>query len=276
MNQYPLSPRTLASAILVALASMSASVDAAGLGRLNVQSGLGQPLRAEVEVTSLTRDEAQSLTARLAPSDAFRQAGLEFNPALSGLRFAIEPRNGRTFVRITSSQPINEPFVDLLLELNWATGKFVREYTFLLDPPEMRANREPVDGGASRTEAAAAPVAAPAPVRAQAPAAVVAQASSAPPVLSQPIPSQPAAAEPPAAAAEPAVARPQRAPAERPAAAQRPVAPQRAALEPSGSVEVKRGDTLALIARNARAEGVSLDQAMIAIYRANPPPSSAT
>ena len=169
-----LSPRALASAIVLALASLSADAGAAGLGRLNVQSGLGQPLRAEVEVTALTPEEAQSLSARLAPADAFRQAGLEYNPALSSLRFAIEPRGGRTFVRITSAQPINEPFVDLLVELNWATGKFVREYTFLLDPPEMRnARTESVEGGASRTEPVAP--AAPAP-RAQAPAVVPAPA----------------------------------------------------------------------------------------------------
>ncbi|MFO0458254.1 MAG: FimV family protein, partial [Burkholderiales bacterium] len=181
-NTQPLSPRALASAIVLALASLSANVDAAGLGRLNVQSGLGQPLRAEVEVTSLTREEAQSLSARLAPPEAFRQAGLEFNPALGALRFAIEPRGGRTFVRITSTQPINEPFVDLLVELNWATGKFVREYTFLLDPPEIRTARsEAVEGGASRSEPAApSAAAAPAP-RAQAPAAAPVPAPATPP-----------------------------------------------------------------------------------------------
>jgi pilus assembly protein FimV len=253
-------PRTLASAVFIALASLSASVDAAGLGRLSVQSGLGQPLRAEVEVTSLTKEEAQSLSARLAPPDAFRQAGLEFNQALNALRFAIEPRSGRTFVRITSTQPINEPFVDLLVELNWATGKFVREYTFLLDPPEMRGAREPVEGGTSRSEpvvqaaapAASAParVAAPAPVAA-APAAPAASASAAP------------------APAAPAAERP--APAAAPAAARSP-APERAraADTAAGAVTVRRGDTLGNIARGALPAGVNLDQAMIAIYRANP------
>ena len=251
-NTPKLSPRTLASAIALALASLTATVDAAGLGRLNVQSGLGQPLRAEVEVTSLTRDEAQSLSARLAPPEAFRQAGLEFNPALSALRFAIEPRGGRTFVRITSAQPINEPFVDLLVELNWASGKFVREYTFLLDPPEIRTARtETVEGGPVRSEPVAQPaVPAPAP-RAQAPAAPAPAASA------------PAA---PASAAAPA---PQRAAAESaPARAARP-APAPRAEAPTGTVDVRRGDTLGNIARAARPEGVSLDQAMIAIYRAN-------
>ncbi len=256
-NTQPLSPRALASAIVLALASLSANVDAAGLGRLTVQSGLGQPLRAEVEVTSLTREEAQSLSARLAPPEAFRQAGLEFNPALGALRFAIEPRGGRTFVRITSTQPINEPFVDLLVELNWATGKFVREYTFLLDPPEIRTARsEAVEGGASRSEPAApSAAAAPAP-RAQAPAAAPVPAPATPPPQRAPVAERAQSAEPAPAPARPA----------RPA---RPEAAPRAEA-PAGSVDVRRGDTLGNIARGAKPEGVSLDQAMIAIYRANP------
>ena len=161
-------PKRLAAAIALALLTGASSAWAAGLGRLSVQSGLGQPLRAEVEITALSREEAASLNARLASPEAFRQAGLEFNAALAGLRFTVDRRpDGRSFVRISSTQPINEPFVDMLLELNWATGKFVREYTFLLDPPELRSTRESVEGGAAQSTvvppvAAAAPAAAPA------------------------------------------------------------------------------------------------------------------
>src|SRR5690606_25394348 len=136
----------LAAAIAVALASWSTSSYAAGLGRLSVQSALGQPLQAEVEVTSVTPEEAASLSARLASPDAFRAAGLQFNNALAGIRMAVEERNGRHFIKVTSPRPINEPFVDLMVELNWASGKFVREYTFLLDPPELRASRQTVEG----------------------------------------------------------------------------------------------------------------------------------
>ena len=239
--------------------------DAAGLGRLSVQSALGQPLRAEVEVTSLTRDEAQSLSARLAPPDAFRQAGLEFNPALSGLRFAIEPRNGRTFVRITSTQPINEPFVDLLLELNWATGKFVREYTFLLDPPELRTARESIDGAAP---GAASAVSSPAPVSSVPAPAPVATAplplERAPaPAVQAPVPTAQTSGSTATPAADPR--------AERAAAALTAARAERA--RPAGgatSIQVRRGDTLGSITRGLRLEGATLDQAMIAIYRGNP------
>src|SRR5690606_24867657 len=113
------------------------------------------PLQAEVEVTSVTPEEAASLSARLASPDAFRAAGLQFNNALAGIRMAVEERNGRHFIKVTSPRPINEPFVDLMVELNWASGKFVREYTFLLDRPELRASRQTVEGGS----AASAPVA---------------------------------------------------------------------------------------------------------------------
>ncbi|MES2017922.1 MAG: FimV/HubP family polar landmark protein [Pseudomonadota bacterium] len=101
-------------------------------------SALGQPLSAEIELTSVSADDGTGLTAKLAPADAFRTANIEFNPALLSLRFAVEQRGSRQFIKITSSQPVNEPFVDMLLELSWAGGRLVREYTFLLDPAEMR------------------------------------------------------------------------------------------------------------------------------------------
>ncbi|MTV41963.1 pilus assembly protein FimV, partial [Duganella radicis] len=122
---------------------MAASANAAGLGKLTVLSSLGQPLRAEIELTAVSADEASALVARLAPTDAFRSANIDFNPALMSLRFEVEQRNGRQVIKVSSSQPINEPFVDMLLELTWTGGRMVREYTFLLDPPDLRATQAP-------------------------------------------------------------------------------------------------------------------------------------
>jgi pilus assembly protein FimV len=126
----------VASAVLVA-----SSAQAAGLGKLTVLSALGQPLRAEIELTSVGDDEGSGLTAKLASPEAFKVANIEFNPALLSLRFSVEQRNGRQYIRITSTQPLNEPFVDMLLELSWNNGKLVREYTFLLDPAELRTTQ---------------------------------------------------------------------------------------------------------------------------------------
>jgi pilus assembly protein FimV len=109
---------------------------AAGMGRLTVLSALGQPFNAEVELVSVQKEDLGSLSVRLASPEAYRQANLQYGSALIGLRIAIETRpNGQPFVRVTSSRPVNEPFLDLLLELNWASGRLVREFTALLDPP---------------------------------------------------------------------------------------------------------------------------------------------
>ncbi len=254
-------PKRLAAAIALALLTGASSAWAAGLGRLSVQSGLGQPLRAEVEITALSREEAASLNARLASPEAFRQAGLEFNAALAGLRFTVDRRpDGRSFVRISSTQPINEPFVDMLLELNWATGKFVREYTFLLDPPELRSTRESVEGGAAQSTvvppvAAAAPAAAPASPATSAPV-------STPNAQSAPLPRREPAAVP--AAPAPAAAQP-KAPA--PAAAQ-PKAP--APLAAGDDIQVRAGDTLSGIAGRVRPPSASLDQTLASLYQNNP------
>jgi pilus assembly protein FimV len=264
------SPKRIAAAVALALATGVASSSwAAGLGRLTVQSALGQPLRAEVEISALTPAEAASLNARLAPADAFRQAGLQFNPALSNLRFAIDRRaNGSSVVRITSAQPINEPFVDLLVELNWASGRFVREYTFLLDPPELRtAAREVVEGGAVVRNEVVPPAVA-ASVQQE-----VAAAHATPSAATAPAQSS-AAAETPAAAARARRAAAREAAAAE-AAARRDSARQATAREASSqaggsSVEVRGGETLAAIASRVKPASVSLDQALIAIYQANP------
>ena len=214
----------------VASAVLVASANAAGLGKLTVLSSLGQPLRAEIELTAVSADEAGALVAKLAPAEAFCTANIDFNPTLLSLRFEVEQRNGRQLIRITSSQPVNEPFVDMLLELNWTGGRMVREYTFLLDPADMRATQAPqvaapVDLG--RTAAPSAPAAAPA---AAAPAAA--------PVA----PSTPAPVRPPAAPAKPA----------------------------ANEYTVKAGDNLTRIANQVKPVDVSLDMMLVALYRANP------
>jgi pilus assembly protein FimV len=129
--------RTLLAA---AIGTLSLGAHAAGLGRITVLSGLGQPLRAEVEITAAP-EELQNMTARLASADAFRQAGVDYAPSVNGLRMSIERRGSRAVVRVSSDRPINEPFVDMLVELNWASGRLIREYTFLLDPPDTGTGR---------------------------------------------------------------------------------------------------------------------------------------
>ena len=260
-------------AIDLGLALAVVGAQAAGLGRLNVQSALGQPLRADVEVPSVGQDEAATLQVRLAPQTAFRQANLEFNPALTQLRFDLESRSdGSYVVHVTSAQPVNEPFLDLLLELSWSTGRVLREYTVLLDPPALKTAPEVVSPVVAQTQPVAPPPATPAiaPTEAAAappaPPAVAAapQAQVAPPPAPEPAAPPPAAAatEPAPAAAPKAVPRRGRA---KPAPAEAP--PAEAAAT---NYKVKPGDTLGRIALANKSASVSLDQMLVALLKANP------
>lgn len=152
-----LSLKTLGAAMMSVM--LISNTAAAGLGKLTVLSALGQPLNAEIELNSTTREEAATLVPKLAPPEAFRQANIEMHPSLLGLRFAIEQRGTRQVIRVTSAQAMNEPFVDMLLEVGVPNGRLVREYTFLLDPPDVRARQSP--------QLAATPRVAPAPTEAR-------------------------------------------------------------------------------------------------------------
>ncbi|MGB8436116.1 MAG: pilus assembly protein FimV, partial [Burkholderiales bacterium] len=110
----------------------------AGLGKLALNSALGQQLNATIDIVSIQAGEAGSLSARIASAEAFRQAGVDYGPAITFLRASVQRRDGGYYVVLTSTQPINEPFLDVLVELNWATGRLVRQYTFLLDPAEYK------------------------------------------------------------------------------------------------------------------------------------------
>jgi pilus assembly protein FimV len=205
---------------------------AAGLGKLTISSSLGQNLKAEIEIVAVDTSEADSLVARLATVEAYRTANIERTGPLTQIRFAVERRpNGQFVVAMTSVQPINEPFLDMLVELTSATSRLVREYTFLLDPPEYKAP--------AAAEAVVTPAAEP-----------VAQPAAPPP--------EPAAAS---AAAPAAVEAATPAPV-----AETPLAP---AAVPAATYEVKRGDTLAKIANQYRQEGVTLQQMLVALYRGN-------
>ena len=253
----------------------SPMVRAAGLGQLSVISPLGQPLNAEIEIVSLQPGEEEGLVARLASPDAFRAAGIDFNPALVSARFAIERRGGRPLLRVRTTQPVNDPFLEILVELQWTTGRLVREYTVLLDPPEYRGPQAIAAAPAARATPAAAPEPKPAEAPAAQPAPEPARAPAPAPLEARPLPSVPArAAEPaPAPAAEAQVEKPAAAEAEKPAAAEaekpaaEPVGEPAAAEE--GKVAVKKGDTLSEIARQNLPPGANLNQMLIAIYRAN-------
>ncbi|WP_104655125.1 FimV/HubP family polar landmark-like protein TapV [Ralstonia insidiosa] len=242
------------SAVAIAAASLlliQPAAHAAGFGALHVRSSLGQPLQAEIDLTGVTPEEAQNLVAKLATPDAYSRAGLSYNPIVSSLRASLERQsNGNYVVRLRSTQPVAEPFVDVLVDLNWASGHVSRAYTFLLDPvgsSNTAQNFAPTPVVQATTPGAAEP-AAPAPA------------------------AQPQAAAPAAAAAAAPTRQPRTAP--RQAARPQQAAPAASAPDatPGGSYTVQRGDSLYDIASTASQgqDAVSLDQMLLAMYRNNP------
>ena len=131
------------SGLLWALLFAWGSANAAGLGKLSVQSALGQPLRAEIELLSVTKDDLADISARLATAEAFKQARIDRQEVLGSLRFSVDQRsNGQPVIRISSTSSVQDPFLDMLIELNWSSGRLIREYTILLDPV---ASAKPAD-----------------------------------------------------------------------------------------------------------------------------------
>jgi len=110
-GRFALSGLAIATACLWGL-----NAQALGLGRLTVLSALGETLRAEIEVTSLSADEAASLQLRIASPDAYRAAGVEYNPALPSATVQVVRRpDGRSVLRVTSDRAVLEPFVDVII-----------------------------------------------------------------------------------------------------------------------------------------------------------------
>jgi len=155
MRAKPILSLTLLAAAL-GLPGMAASV---GLGRMTLQSSLGQPLSAQIELTSLTPEDLGTISARVADSSLYRQNGLTYQGVLSRARVQVERLpNGGAVLKVTTSSGVVEPYLDLLVEVNWASGRVVRAYTFLLDPPGM-----PAPAGVEPVTPARAGAAAPAP-----------------------------------------------------------------------------------------------------------------
>src|ERR1700753_477909 len=107
-----------------------------GLGEIHLNSALNEPMNAEIDLIAAGPDELSALRASLAPKDAFTRYGIDKPPFLSTLTFKVgKSKDGRDVLLVRSSDSIPEPFVTFLVEVNWARGRLMREYTVLLDPP---------------------------------------------------------------------------------------------------------------------------------------------
>ena len=239
----------LASAVAL-LGSLSHNpAQALGLGKITVQSALGEALRAEVEVPEINADEAASLRVEVASPAAFKAAGLEYSPTVNGVLVSLQKRaDGRSYLSLSSSRPMTEPFVDLIIEASWSSGRLVRDYTMLFDPPNLRqagavtATAPSVGTGIARPAVTSTPIAAAAPQAKNQPTTTMRPAAPA-----QPVPPK----------SNTAIAK------EKIPARSKPVATGQ-------QVTVKAGDTASKIATQNKPASISLDQMLVALLVSNP------
>jgi pilus assembly protein FimV len=238
---------TALAAAMAAFGLYTGEASALALGKINVKSALGEPLRAEIEVPQITDAEADTLQVKTASSTVFRTQGMDYSGTASAVRAQLQRRaNGSAVIVLTTQRPVNDPFVDYVIDANWNSGQVVRSYTMLFDPPNLR-KPEPAVTVAPQLGAAAAPATRP----------------PAPPVrvIEEPLASAPA----PAPATRSAAAAP------RPAPATRANIPATASNNSGGdTVRTQRGDTLGRIAAQNKPADISLDQMLIAVVQSNP------
>jgi pilus assembly protein FimV len=232
---------TLMACLLSTSISWPSLAWALGLGEIHLNSALNEPMNAEIDLIASSPDELSALRASLADREAFTRYGIDHPQFLSTLTFKVgKGKDGRDVLLVRSSDAIPEPFVTFLVEVNWARGRLMREYTVLLDPPVYTPGES-----ASSAVPVTAPTVTAAPPRRAAPAPA--------PVLAAP--------------SNRATGTESRGTPSGSGASAAPIT--------GSSYRVAQGDTLAKIARSLRADSgvatpANVDQTMMAVYRANP------
>ena len=223
--------------LAVYFALMPVAADAAGLGKLTVISGLGEPLNAEIELLSTTSEELSTLTAAIAPEEAYAVQGLERNALHNAIQVEVGKKpDGTPILKLSTRQPVSDPFLDMLIQVDWSTGRLLREYTVLLDPP----------GYSNNTAAGGTAVMAP-----------TVQASPQTDTTTTPPEGDTSGV---ASAEQPATAD---------GGATRTPASESSAEGAQQEYTTVAGDTLSSIAKRMQVEGVSLEQMLAGLYNAN-------
>lgn len=113
-----------------------------GFGEVRLYSHLDEPLEAEIELLGAEHYAPEHIIVALASEHEFKRAGLIRSPDLSQMKFQIIRNNallnriGRgigTVIRVTSTEPIKQPYLEFLMDLSWPQGRLVRGYTLELD-----------------------------------------------------------------------------------------------------------------------------------------------
>ncbi|MFK7794382.1 MAG: FimV/HubP family polar landmark protein [Gammaproteobacteria bacterium] len=217
-------------------------VFAFGLGEIEINSALNQPMNAEIELVGFSAATVDEVQVELASQQVFERVGVPRPYILTRLKFTPTMSNGKPVIKVTSTDAVREPFLTFLVDVRWAKGKLLREYTVLLDPPVFG-------------EKAKATIQAP---------KVATQATKPAPVAKKPVTKPRTIANSPAPKTPTPSVRPNQDAV--PSTASKPVP-----LKKTNSKPVRRGDTLWSIAEPyARENGVSVNQMMLAIQEANP------
>src|SRR3984893_3515199 len=231
------------SRALALLLALPSAAFALGLGDIRLLSPLSAPLYAEVELVDVAPDEVNTVQAQLASRETFARYGLDWPAYLTGVQMrTVRTPDGRQMLKLKSTEAISEPFITLLVEVSWARGHLVREYTMLLDPPVYTPGKSAV---------ASAPVSAPATGSGVREGAIARSAEN--PAAAAPAPESGAAG-----------------------AAPTPARGANAASTEAGAASmhvVQRGETLSGIASSTAAGDAKSPHTrswMLAIYQANP------
>ena len=133
--------RTLLSTLVItSTLGLSTSVLALGMGELKLQSSLNEPLQAEIQLTNVKGLTEWEIKPSLASEKDFDRAGVEKTFFLSDIDFSVDGKR----ILLSSNKSVTEPFLNLLVQVNWPTGRVLREYTLLLDPPKTNSSATPL------------------------------------------------------------------------------------------------------------------------------------
>ncbi len=217
LRKTPALPRAWVVASLLTCASLS--VKALTLGQFSVESGLGEPLRATLEITQYKIEDLRKLTVQLAEPASFEQVGMAFHPVLQGVQTRLEFRgDGKPYITLVGQIPVNERFVDVIVKAQWPSGRLATSYTLLISPiGALKARTDKPEGDTAAITTVIAPVVSP-----------QALAVTAAPALDS------------------------------------------AVHKSEGAITVRAGDTASKLVLRKIPAGVSLDQMLLAMVRANP------
>lgn len=241
--------RKLAATVAVSTALMTSQAWSLGLGEIKTESGLNQPLDAEIVLLSSKELQESDLRAKIASFEAYERYGVTREPFHSLLRFEIYTKaDGSKAVRVSSDSQIKEPYVNIIIELDWPQGKLMREYTLLLDPPVFNRTTPVISQQPAQTQVTPA----------QRPLSVTKEIKRTP--ISEPVQEQvdtsPTETQVPKDSGV----------VKETAVTQRRSAP----VFDGNNWSVGRGQTLWSIAKQVRPNNATVQQTLIALYRSNP------